>query len=205
MIAWGPPHHPAAVERSRALHAAMAGLRRQRALPFRILIADGGSPTRCGGTCRGEKVRKDWTSSTCAIRSTAATPRFYAKLADALSRVTTPFVVMADNDDLFIPEGLTRAVEFLSAHPDYVACGGQCAVFWIAGTRHCRSRHHLRRRRRVEVSAASSRPTWPTPRNERLRERCLGANDVFYAVHRTDLLRQPFRGGCATAIRVICS
>ena len=58
---------------------------------------------------------------------------FYAKLADALARVTTPFVVMADNDDFFIPHGLERAVEFLLAHPDHVACGGQCAVFWIAG------------------------------------------------------------------------
>ena len=35
-------------------------------------------------------------------------------------------------------------------------------------------------------------PTSPTPPGERLRERCLGANDVFYAVHRTDLLRRHF-------------
>jgi hypothetical protein len=28
--------------------------------------------------------------------------------------------------------------------------------------------------------------------SQRLRERCLGANDVFYAVHRTDLLRRHF-------------
>ena len=59
---------------------------------------------------------------------------YYAKAADALSRVTTPFVVLADNDDLFIPDGLASAVEFLRHNPSYVACG-QCAVFWVSSRR----------------------------------------------------------------------
>ena len=116
---------------------------------------------------------------------------FYAKLADALSRVTTPFVVMADNDDFFIPQGLTRAVEFLLAHPDHVACGGQCAMFWLGRTSGAQATH-LRRPRSTGSAAARFRPTSPTRREQRLRERCLGANDVFYAVHRTDLLRSHF-------------
>ena len=75
------------------------------------------APTTRSRTRGGEKVpRLDVEYVRYPFDSSYAD--YYAKLADALSRVTTPFVVMADNDDLFIPDGLTRAVEFLRAHPD---------------------------------------------------------------------------------------
>lgn len=159
--------------------------------PFRVLIADGGSDdtvaalaaSRLSQGLRVEYVRYPFDSSYTL---------FYTKLADALARVTTPFVVMADNDDLFIPQGLTRAVEFLLANPDHVACGGQCAVFWIAGER-TSSQSDTTYGDAVEwkVSSQFSSDVADTA-EQRLRERCLGANDVFYAVHRTDLLRRHF-------------
>ena len=55
---------------------------------------------------------------------------YYAKLADALSRVSTPFVVMADNDDFFIPQGLARAVKFCSRTPTMLRAR-TCAMFWL--------------------------------------------------------------------------
>ena len=160
-------------------------------LPYRILIADGGADRSMAEIAADQKfagldveyVRYPFDRSYAD---------YYTKLADALGRVTTPFVVMADNDDLFIPEGLGRAVDFLAAHPGYVACGGQCAVFWLSSARTS-----------VPVDAVyGDRVQWKCTSqfstdvaetaNERLRERCLGANDVFYAVHRTDLLRRHF-------------
>ena len=108
----------------------MAGVRGQRALPYRILIADGGADGTIAQTV-AEKKSQGLDVEYVRYPFDSSYADYYAKLADALSRVTTPFVVMADNDDLFIPEGLTRAVEFLLAHPGYVACGGQCAVFWL--------------------------------------------------------------------------
>ena len=56
---------------------------------------------------------------------------FYAKVADALSRVQTPFVAMGDNDDFFVVDGLSQAVTWLAGHPDYATCGGQMASFWV--------------------------------------------------------------------------
>src|SRR5207245_9774753 len=56
---------------------------------------------------------------------------YYSKVVDALSRIETPFVAMADNDDLFVIDGLKLSPEFLCAHPDYSACGGQFGYFWI--------------------------------------------------------------------------
>lgn len=157
--------------------------------PFRILIADGGSDDQAADLAASRKsqglpveyVRYPFDSSYA---------HFYAKLADALTRVTTPFVVMADNDDFFLPQALTRAVEFLMAHPDHVACGGQCAVFWIAGAP---AGGDTTYGEAVEwkVSSQFSSDVADTA-EQRLRERCLGANDVFYAVHRTDLLRSHF-------------
>jgi len=148
-------------------------------LLYRILIADGGSdPTVAQIVAEKKKQGLDVEYVRYPYDRTYAD--YFAKLADALSRVNTPFVVMADNDDLFIPDGLARAVECLQAHPEYVACGGQCAVFWMSGNDvdwKCSSQY--------STDAADTA-------SERLRERCLGANDVFYAVHRTDLLRRHF-------------
>ncbi len=60
------------------------------------------------------------------------------------------------------------------------------------GHRHFRWGRDVTARTSNGNAAASSQPTSPTPPGERLRERCRGANDVFYAVHRTDLLRRHF-------------
>jgi len=98
---------------------------------------------------------------------------------------------MADNDDFFIRDGVTRALEFLATHPDHVACGGQCALFWVAGPAASQADTTYgdavvwKCSSRVSSDVADSA-------ERRLRERCRGANDVFYAVHRTSLLRDHF-------------
>jgi glycosyltransferase domain-containing protein len=160
-------------------------------LPHRILIADGGSddavaPMVAEYRSRGLEI------AYIRYPFDRTYADYYTKLADALSRVTTPYVVMADNDDLFIPDGLAQAVAFLSAHPDYVACGGQCAVFWLSGARDAQQPHALFGDR-VEWKCSDQYSTdTATTAAARLRERCRGANDVFYAVHRTGLLRRYF-------------
>jgi glycosyltransferase domain-containing protein len=158
-------------------------------LPARVLIADGGSddavaPMAADSRARGldvEYVRYPFD---------ATYQDYYAKLADALARVTTPFVVLADNDDMFVPEGLNGAVDFLLAHPDYVACGGQWAVFWLAGADR---RENPLYGDAVEFKSSNWISTDVTnTARQRVRERCLGANDLFYAVHRTEVLRNDF-------------
>ena len=160
-------------------------------LPYRILIADGGSDQSVEPIA-AEKKSEGLDVEYLRYPYDSTYAEYYTKLADALSRVTTPFVVMADNDDLFVPAGLARAVEFLTAHPEYVACGGQCAVFWVSSTSASPHADTLFGDR-VEWKCSSQFSTdIADTAAERLRERCLGANDVFYAVHRTDLLRRHF-------------
>ena len=158
-------------------------------LPFRVLVADGGADPAVTQLVEDQKARG---AEIDYIRYPfdASYADYFAKIADALSRVTTPYVVMADNDDLFIPEGLTRAVEFLTANPAYVACGGQCAVFWLKNADADRDPLYGDG---VEWKCSSQFSTdVADSAAARLRERCLGANDVFYAVHRTALLRRHF-------------
>jgi glycosyltransferase domain-containing protein len=55
--------------------------------------------------------------------------RFFAKMADALRRVTTPYAMLADNDDFLVSSGIERAINFLDANSDYVCCGGGVSGF----------------------------------------------------------------------------
>lgn len=118
--------------------------------------------------------------------------QYFAKIADAVSRITTPYAVMADNDDLFVADGLRAAVEFLDDNPDYAACGGQCAVFWLESERLTNGDERVYGDR-VDWKCSSQFSTdVASSAAQRLIERCLGANDVFYAVHRTDLMKSYF-------------
>ena len=159
-------------------------------LPARILIADGGADTTVAETVAGKKAQ-GLDVEYVRYPYDHGYADYYRKLADALARVTTPFVVMADNDDLFIPDGLHRAVECLRSSTEYVACGGQCAVFWLADTAARESNALYGERVEWKCTSQFSTDTAGTA-SGRLRERCLGANDVFYAVHRTELLRSYF-------------
>lgn len=160
-------------------------------LPAQILIADGGSDDSAAAIA-AEGRRRGLQIDYIRYPFDRSYPEYFTKLADALGRVTTPFVVMADNDDLFVPEGLSAAVGYLAAHPDYVACGGQCAVFWLTDPGADNGANPLYGEAlQWKCSSQFSTDTGDSAR-QRLRERCLGANDVFYAVHRTPLLRRYF-------------
>jgi glycosyltransferase domain-containing protein len=194
----GPSHDPVAAEDRVPFTHRWLAYAASAKLPHRILIADGGSdPTVAQTVAEKESQGLDLEYLRYPYDSTYAD--YYAKIADALSRVKTPFVVMADNDDFFVPGGLTRALEFLSTHPDHVACGGQSALFWVAGAG-APARADTRYGDAVAWKCSSQLSSDVAETAERrLRERCLGANDVFYAVHRTDLLRSHFE-----AVRDCC-
>jgi glycosyltransferase domain-containing protein len=58
---------------------------------------------------------------------------FFAKMADALSRVQSPYVMLADNDDFVAYRGLEMSMDFLASHSDYVCCGGGIAGLSVYG------------------------------------------------------------------------
>lgn len=61
----------------------------------------------------------------------ARTP-LLAKLRGACESVRTPYVAVGADDDVFVAEGLGRAVAFLDAHPDYSVAHGEALLFCLA-------------------------------------------------------------------------
>jgi glycosyltransferase domain-containing protein len=49
---------------------------------------------------------------------------FFAKMADVLQRVKTPYAMVVDNDDFLVFSGIEKSTAFLDSAPDYVCCGG---------------------------------------------------------------------------------
>lgn len=54
---------------------------------------------------------------------------FYRKMASAIKKVDTPYVMLADNDDFLAASGIELGLEWLRNHPDYVSCGGAVMGF----------------------------------------------------------------------------
>ncbi|MDD5302484.1 MAG: TIGR00180 family glycosyltransferase [Elusimicrobia bacterium] len=98
-------------------------------LPFRILLADG-SAEEDAQAHRDMARPEAWPRLRLEYRrypEDAGLPQFWAKLADALGRVSTPFAALVDNDDFSIASGLERCVAFLRKNPGHSACGGLVA------------------------------------------------------------------------------
>jgi len=99
--------------------------------PFKVLIADGGTDDGASALLSDRAKFPNVNYEYVRYPPDRSYPDYYSKIADALGRVRTPYVAMADNDDFFFADALGEAARFLSAHPDYATCGGQGAVFWV--------------------------------------------------------------------------
>ena len=99
--------------------------------PFPVYIADGsldaGAEAALAEPSRFPHVRYEYRR----YPPDRTYADFYAKVADALARVRTPYVAMGDNDDFFLVPGLEQALTFLTGRPDFATCGGQMAAFWV--------------------------------------------------------------------------
>ena len=162
------------------------------ALPFKVLIADGGADESVARILSDKGRFPDVEYEYLRYPYDSSYADYYAKAADALARVRTPFVVLADNDDFFVAEGLKESVDFLSGHHEYSACGGQCASFWVAPSADDPSSVVYGTRVEWKLSS-SARSELAESARLRIHNQSLGANDVFYLVHRSGELAQQFR------------
>ena len=92
--------------------------------PFKILIADGGSDARVQEKLGKRENYPNINYEYIQYPYDETYKHFYIKLVDAISRVDTSYLVMADNDDFFLIEGLQKSVDFLQCHPDFSSCRG---------------------------------------------------------------------------------
>jgi glycosyltransferase domain-containing protein len=101
-------------------------------LPYRFLIADGKvEPPIAQLLARANEVFPNLDIDYVRYPDDTGFPRYYAKMFDALKRVQTPFVMLADNDDFLVESGIDRSLHFLDENPDYVCCGGGIGGFSV--------------------------------------------------------------------------
>jgi glycosyltransferase domain-containing protein len=161
-------------------------------VPYRILIADGEVHPVLAGILENSKEHfpnldidyvhyPDDKNFTC----------FFAKMADALGRVTTPYAMLADNDDFLAMGGLERALDFLQVNPDYACSAGRVAGFSVYSGLSNPSRG-LRGRANRFYEYHQAEEVGSSSAAERVQQAALKLW-IYYAVHRT--------GNLATTLR----
>lgn len=161
-------------------------------MPFRVLIADGGTDDGVERALSGGAAfpHVSYEYQRCPPDRTYRD--FYAKVEQALARIQTPLVVMADNDDFFVVDGLREAARFLSGHADHVTCGGRSAAFWIDPGGAADGTDALYGRSAWKTTFDEP-PGADTTARDRLRSPVLWGHAVYYHVRRTAMLRAQFQ------------
>ncbi|OGT45985.1 MAG: hypothetical protein A3E82_07645 [Gammaproteobacteria bacterium RIFCSPHIGHO2_12_FULL_38_11] len=97
--------------------------------PFHILIADGSK------TSENEDIIKSYLSKLdieyCRYPYDENYEMYYRKVADAASKINTPFVIQVDNDDLYDFSVFSEGLELLLQDSSYSSCCVQRLVFTV--------------------------------------------------------------------------
>lgn len=151
-------------------------------LPFQVLIADGGKDERVPELLASHKNFPNVNYEYARYPFDQSYLEYYSKMADALSRIDTPFVAMVDNDEFLTVEGLERGAEFLQYHPDYSSCRG--AMMRVSVT------EEAVRFRKYQAQIHSITDENAT---RRVQSHFSSYGPTFYDVHRTQQLRVFFQ------------
>ncbi|TVT85792.1 TIGR00180 family glycosyltransferase [Pseudomonas sp. H3(2019)] len=102
-----------------------------------------------------------------------------AKLHYGVQHVTTPYMAFAADDDFIVHDALDASVSFLEENPDYGMCHGYCLMYLALAS----SVSYYRRDKKVCEDYSSERA------QDRVIDFMQQYIPPFYAVHRTELLR----------------
>ena len=105
-------------------------------MPFRFLVADGQvRPPLAALLSNAAQVFPNLDLEYVKYPDDASFTHYFVKMSDAVNRVRTPYVMLADNDDFLAPAGIERSINFLEQARDYVCCGGGNAGFSVYSPR----------------------------------------------------------------------
>lgn len=96
--------------------------------PYPILIADGGTDQAIEDQLKNTANYPHLRYSYLRYPVDTDHPTFFRKFDDVISQVTTPYVLLADNDDFYVLDHVPEITAFLDQHADVVSCGGTPTV-----------------------------------------------------------------------------
>ena len=143
---------------------------------FPIIIADSSTEKHVLS-----KVKNNWFHSYTPGLS------FTQKIEIALYKVATPYVAMCADDDFILPESLHQCVLFLEQNKDYSIAQGWAIRYYKESIATGNIRYGL-------LYDISNSIEGESPLN-RLVEMFSNYRSVLYAVFKTDVLQQSFKGG----------
>jgi glycosyltransferase domain-containing protein len=101
------------------------------ACPFQILIADGGNSLSLENHLRDYANYPNLNYRYLRYPYDETLDDFYRKFVDVLSKVETPYVLLADNDDFYLTDQIPSMISFLDDNKDYEAARGLLVNFEV--------------------------------------------------------------------------
>lgn len=151
--------------------------------PFNILIADGGNDLFVQNKLENQVHYPHLKYNYIRYPYDVSTKEYFCKIADALEKTKTPYVVLADDDDFWNIDGLRASILFLEKNSDYATCRGRNFAF--TQTQKNQLKIHFDPHTIFDIS-----DTLPTDRVMKIYP-ILGG--TFYDVHRTENYTKIFK------------
>lgn len=97
--------------------------------PFKILIADGGKDFTVETYLKEQSHYPNLNYDYLRYPYDASIKDYLHKISGAVHQVTTPYVILADDDDFWNVDGIRASIRFLEEHADYATCRGRNFTF----------------------------------------------------------------------------
>lgn len=141
----------------------------------RIIVADGSTERQGVDPC----VHYLYTKPDITLAD------WWFKMCLAFDCVVTDYAMVIDNDDILVPAGITRCLDFLERHPDYIAYSGRIQGFW-AWPDQVVGPYFAKRRQYAPFDLPAD--YWQPTANDRVLAGFQNSWS-YYAVYRTEALR----------------
>ena len=157
-------------------------------LPFKVVIVDGGDDKDVEERLSSSKSYNQVRYKYYRFPYDESYLDYFSKLETAFDHVETDYVVMADNDDFFVIDGLRKNVEFLMENSDYISCGGEVGGLFFDNDE-C-----------FEFGVSSNKQNNITSESSmsRVLSHFNSYDATYYDVHRTEQLKK-----CFSKLRVL--
>ena len=159
-------------------------------IKFPIFIADGGRNLEFIDHIRSKNFR-DLNFTYTHFGPDTTYQNYFEKIYSALTKVSSKYAVLADDDDFFLESGLSKSIEFLNNYEDYSSCGGiQGGIYNYSKSGEFDGNYRLTNSIYKNTNLEHNVPL------ERVSNHLLKYSSLYYDVHKTKDIRDIYHSIC---------